>query len=139
MATVLELVADPPAGPLSDSEAACELLSTSERLIARLPDSSHLRWALVASLGELERLAERPTRTPRAAPAPRNRIRELRGVQGLTLSDVADRLGVTAADIAAYENGGPIPDEHAVALGDLFRVRERWLLGVENETRPREA
>lgn len=66
-------------------------------------------------------------------PKAENRIRELRGVNGLTLAEVADRLGVEPTTVERWESGEePVPDEAASTLGELLRASVPFVLNRDD-------
>ena len=58
-------------------------------------------------------------------------IRTLRRREGLTLKDVANRIGVSEATVQRYESGaiGAIPYDTIVQLAEIFGVKPWELLG----------
>jgi transcriptional regulator with XRE-family HTH domain len=52
----------------------------------------------------------------------------VRNEHGLTWGTVADLLGVKTLDVAAYEQGHPLPQQVLVAFSDVFAVQWDWLL-----------
>ena len=65
------------------------------------------------------------------------KLRELRQASGLTQKQVADRIGVTASVVSAYENDIRSPSYSAlVKLVALYNVSADYLLGItEKRTR----
>jgi transcriptional regulator with XRE-family HTH domain len=63
-----------------------------------------------------------------------NRLARLREIQGLSRTDIASRLGVKSErTVYRWERGEtPIPDDHKLALADLFGVSVTWLMGWDN-------
>jgi transcriptional regulator with XRE-family HTH domain len=62
----------------------------------------------------------------------RNRIKELRGLRGLTLKDVADVVGVSPRTVNRWERGEvEVPRKHWETLADLFHVEVAWMLAIE--------
>ena len=66
-----------------------------------------------------------------------HKLRELRLAKGLTQKQVAERIGVTASVISAYENDIRSPSYSAlVKLAALYAVSTDYLLGMtEKRTR----
>lgn len=63
----------------------------------------------------------------------RNRIKELRGLRGLTLADVATPLRVSERTVNRWElHENEIPRKHWAPLARLLRVQVPWLLGIES-------
>ena len=65
----------------------------------------------------------------------RMNIEAERGRQGLTKTQVAERLGVTLTTYNTYINGASIPSDKLIALSDMFGVSCDYLLG---RTQPRD-
>jgi len=64
----------------------------------------------------------------------RNRIRELRGLRGLTQSAVAGEMGVTPRTVIRWERGeSAISDIQKVRLAQLLRVSVPWMMGWPEE------
>lgn len=63
-----------------------------------------------------------------------NRIHSLRKEKGLTLLDVANRLGVTESTVQRYESGNirNLKYETIVELADLFECSPAYLMGWES-------
>ena len=63
------------------------------------------------------------------------RIKERRNACGLTLLEVAERLGVKEATMQRYESGAikNIKHEVVVLLADIFRCSPAYLMGWEDE------
>lgn len=61
------------------------------------------------------------------------RIRAKRAEKGITLAQVADKLGVTEATAQRYESGNikNVPYEHMCAYGELFNCSPAYLMGWE--------
>lgn len=58
-----------------------------------------------------------------------NRIRELRGLRGLSLDDVADELRVSTRTVRRWEDGEVrIDDDQKLALARLLRVSVPWMM-----------
>lgn len=66
------------------------------------------------------------------------RIRKKRLEQGITLAQVADKLGVTEATAQRYESGNikSVPYEHMCAYGELLGCSPAYLMGwiTDNDT-----
>lgn len=64
-----------------------------------------------------------------------HRIRELRKANGLTLLQVAERLGVTESTVQRYESGNikNLKYETMVELAELFGVAPSYLMGWTSE------
>ena len=61
------------------------------------------------------------------------KLRELRKISGLNQRQVAERIGVTASVISAYENDIRQPSYSAlIKLTALFDVSADYLLGISN-------
>lgn len=62
------------------------------------------------------------------------RIRQMRLEKGITLSQIAERLGVTEATAQRYECGSikTIPYEHMCAYGEILNCSPAYLMGWEN-------
>lgn len=56
-----------------------------------------------------------------------NRIKQVRKSAGLTQATFADRLGVTAQAVSAWERGGSITNENLRAICATFEVNLDWL------------
>ena len=62
------------------------------------------------------------------------KIRDLRELNNLTQSDVANRLGITRSSVNAWEMGISSPSVMCiVGLARLFRVSTDYLLGIEHK------
>ena len=61
------------------------------------------------------------------------RIKELRNQYGLTLKDVAERLGVRVATVQRYESGKikNIKQETIAELAEIFHTAPEYLMGWE--------
>lgn len=58
-----------------------------------------------------------------------NRIRELRGLRGLSLDDIADELRVSTRTVRRWEDGEVrIDDDQKLALARLLRVSVPWMM-----------
>lgn len=64
------------------------------------------------------------------------RIHEKRIEKGITLAQIADRLGVTEATAQRYERGNikSIPYEHMCAYGEILNCSPAYLMGWENDS-----
>lgn len=64
------------------------------------------------------------------------RIHERRTEKGITLAQVADKLGVTEATAQRYERGNikSIPYEHMCAYGEMFHCSPAYLMGWEKDS-----
>lgn len=64
------------------------------------------------------------------------RIHERRTEKGITLAQVADRLGVTEATAQRYERGNikNIPYEHMCAYGEMLHCSPAYLMGWEESS-----
>ena len=64
------------------------------------------------------------------------RIHEKRIEKGITLAQVADRLGVTEATAQRYERGNikSIPYEHMCVYGEILNCSPAYLMGWENNS-----
>ncbi len=64
------------------------------------------------------------------------RIHEKRTEKGITLAQVADRLGVTEATAQRYERGNikSIPYEHMCAYGEILNCSPAYLMGWEENS-----
>lgn len=64
-----------------------------------------------------------------------DRIKQLRLADGLTLKDVAARLGLTEATAQRYESGAikSIPYEILVGYSNLFSCSPAYLMGWESQ------
>ena len=64
------------------------------------------------------------------------RIHEKRTEKGITLAQIADRLGVTEATAQRYERGNikSIPYEHMCAYGEILNCSPAYLMGWENNS-----
>ena len=61
------------------------------------------------------------------------KLRELRETKTLTQKQVADRIGVTASVVSAYENGIRMPSYSAlVKLTTIYGVSSDYLLGISD-------
>ena len=62
-------------------------------------------------------------------------LKELRAQKGITQTDLAKSLGVSASAIGMYEQGRREPDnETLIAIANFFRVTTDYLLGKTNDT-----
>lgn len=63
------------------------------------------------------------------------RIKEMRNKNGLTLKEVAEKIGITEATAQRYESGlvNTIPYERIESLAKLFMVSPTYLMGWEEE------
>ena len=63
----------------------------------------------------------------------KERIKEIRKINGLNQTDFGQRIGVAQATIAGYEAGSrAVPNVVVTAICDKFGIREEWLRdGVE--------
>lgn len=63
------------------------------------------------------------------------RIHEKRTKKGITLAQIADRLGVTEATAQRYESGNikNIPYEHMCAYGEILNCSPAYLMGWDKE------
>ena len=62
-------------------------------------------------------------------------LKELRAQKGITQTDLAKSLGVSASTIGMYEQGRREPDnETLIAIANFFRVTTDYLLGKTNDT-----
>lgn len=68
----------------------------------------------------------------------KNRIKEIRKINGLTQQEFADKLGVSKQNIVNYECRDKIPSQSAIAnICRTFNVNETWLLtGTGEMTSP---
>ena len=65
------------------------------------------------------------------------KLKELRTAKGLTQGQVAERIGVTASIISAYEKGIRQPSyESLIKLTSLYHVSSDYLLGISLSPRP---
>lgn len=64
------------------------------------------------------------------------KIKELRLSKGLTLKQVADRLGVSEGTVQRYESGAisNLKYDTMVALANIFGVSPQYLMGWEEES-----
>lgn len=65
-----------------------------------------------------------------------DRIRKLRSDRGMTLSQVADKLGVTEATAQRYESGKgikAIPYEVIEKYANIFNCKPQFIIGWEDE------
>ena len=61
------------------------------------------------------------------------RLRELRKKQGLTKTQVAERLGVSKAVVSSYEVASRCPSyDILIKLATLYNVSTDYLLGLDN-------
>lgn len=61
-----------------------------------------------------------------------NRLKELRGIRGLTLRDIARALGVAERTVNRWElHQNDIPRKHWEPLAQILDVQVPWLLGLE--------
>lgn len=62
-----------------------------------------------------------------------DRLKELRKEKGITQKEFADKIGVTAAALSAYENNIKNPSILvAKRIGEVFNVSISWLCGLTN-------
>ena len=61
-----------------------------------------------------------------------NRIKQLRKQKGITVKDLADKLGIAQSMLTNYENGGSTPRNSAFweELAEFFGVSVGYLMGV---------
>ncbi len=63
-----------------------------------------------------------------------SKLKTLRIQHNMTQKDVADRIGVSRAIVASYENGSRRPSyEMLIKLAHLFHVSTDYLLGIEQK------
>lgn len=63
------------------------------------------------------------------------RIKQLRQELCLSQRDFADKIGVTASALSAYEKGGKNPSVNvAVNIASTFNISMDWLCGLKDET-----
>jgi len=67
-----------------------------------------------------------------------NRIKQLRKQNGITVKDLADKLGIAQSMLTNYENGGTMPRSSAVweQLAEFFGVSVGYLMGVTDVIKP---
>ncbi len=59
-------------------------------------------------------------------------LREIRKEYGMTMKELADKIGVSESAISQYENGKREPGyETLIKLAGLFNVSADYLLGIE--------
>ena len=59
-----------------------------------------------------------------------SRVKQLREMNGLSQSKLAEKLGTTQASIARYEQGKVFPqEEHLLWYADTFNVSLDWIYG----------
>ena len=58
---------------------------------------------------------------------PTRPLRRLRGFARLTLSELADELGVAPTDVALWERGAPIPERVVERAAHLFNVKPAYI------------
>jgi transcriptional regulator with XRE-family HTH domain len=64
-----------------------------------------------------------------------NRLYRLREAQGLSRTDISERLGVSERTVYRWERGDThIPDDHKLTLADLFGVSVTWLMRWSEDT-----
>lgn len=64
-----------------------------------------------------------------------SRIRELRKRAGMTQSELASRLGISASAVGMYEQGRREPDNKTIVkLCQLFEVSGDYLIGTSDST-----
>ena len=63
-----------------------------------------------------------------------NRIKQIRKEKGITVKDLADKLGIAQSMLTNYENGGAMPRNSAFweQLAGIFGVSVGYLMGVTN-------
>ena len=63
-----------------------------------------------------------------------NRIKKLRKQKGITVKDLADKLGIAQSMLTNYENGGSMPRNVAFwdELAGILGVSAGYLMGVTN-------
>lgn len=62
-----------------------------------------------------------------------NRLKELRGLRGLTLQDIALALDVSQRTVNRWElHQNDIPRKHWEPLAQILDVQVPWLLGLES-------
>ena len=68
------------------------------------------------------------------------RIHKKRKESGITLAQIADKLGVTEATAQRYERGNikSIPYEHMCAYGEILHCSPCYLMGWEDIDQPKE-
>lgn len=66
-----------------------------------------------------------------------NRIREIRKAKGMTLLQVAERLGVSESTVQRYESGNikNLKYETMVELANIFGCSPAYLMGWDDEVR----
>jgi ribosome-binding protein aMBF1 (putative translation factor) len=69
------------------------------------------------------------------APGPPNRIRELRGMRGLSLNQTAAAIGLAARVLKRMERGlEPVPDTVAFELAAVLATSVAWLLAEDSSS-----
>jgi transcriptional regulator with XRE-family HTH domain len=67
------------------------------------------------------------------------RLRQMRKKRGLTLQDVADKLGVARSTYAGYESGYRQPDLEGLAkIAEILKTSADYLLGLTDNPYPKE-
>ena len=68
------------------------------------------------------------------------RIHEKRKESGITLAQIAEKLGVTEATAQRYERGNikSIPYEHMCAYGEILHCSPCYLMGWDDKEHPKE-
>lgn len=66
----------------------------------------------------------------------RVRMKETRQKQGITLKQLADRLGIKEATVQRYESGAikEIPHQTVVDIAEILGVKPQYLMGWDNPT-----
>lgn len=60
------------------------------------------------------------------------RIKELMGIYGITLSELARRTGLPKSTLSYYINGNSIPRQEQLSIiADAFGVNPAWLMGYD--------
>lgn len=60
-------------------------------------------------------------------------LRKIRKLSGMTMKDLAERIGVSESAISQYENGKRQPGyETLIELSKIFNVSTDYLLGIED-------
>ena len=63
-----------------------------------------------------------------------NNLKTLRLREGMTLANLAQKLGITKSVISAYETGLRLPSyDVLIHIAKLFKVSTDYLLGIENK------
>lgn len=64
-----------------------------------------------------------------------NRIKELRKKKGISVKDLADKMGVSQSMLTNYENGGSMPRDNEIweKLADYFGVTQANLMGLTRQ------